>query len=362
MLKVPIYTIDSKSFGSQILDFIRFLAAFVVFLFHFYVPLPGYQAVMIFFVLSGYFISSSILRVFIGNKWKWSDYFINRIIRLWIVLLPGLLLTFFWGKLQMNLFGIDQKIQELSGLSTFIGNLFFLQGILVEPYGLNGPLWSLSYEFWYYVLFPILILSIVSKKFLIKLFYLLFFIGISIFIGEKIILYFFVWLVGAIIPFIKPININNKIIKLFLLSVSLGMVIVSFYPHLIFGEKIINQILRDIAIGLTFAILMYLIISIFREPTSRGVKYNISKDLAGFSYTLYVMHYPVANFIFTWLASPYWPFKATPLWIKILFAILVIFYTWFISLLTERHTDNIKKYVSYRINKRRSKAMKNLSF
>jgi peptidoglycan/LPS O-acetylase OafA/YrhL len=85
-LTVNIIKIGSKA--SSILDLMRFFFAFIVFLFHFYVPLPGYQAVMVFFVLSGYFISATILKSLKENRWSWSEYFLKRVIRLWIVLLP----------------------------------------------------------------------------------------------------------------------------------------------------------------------------------------------------------------------------------------------------------------------------------
>ena len=34
-------------------------------------------------------------------------------------------------------------------------NAFFLQTIVGPTFGSNGPLWSLAYEWWYYVLFPL---------------------------------------------------------------------------------------------------------------------------------------------------------------------------------------------------------------
>jgi hypothetical protein len=40
--------IKNNSKASMILNTLRFVLATVVFLFHFYVPLPGYQAVMFF--------------------------------------------------------------------------------------------------------------------------------------------------------------------------------------------------------------------------------------------------------------------------------------------------------------------------
>jgi peptidoglycan/LPS O-acetylase OafA/YrhL len=47
------------------------------------------------FVLSGFLISSTVLRSQVSGDWSWRDYAINRSIRLYVVLIPGLLLGFF---------------------------------------------------------------------------------------------------------------------------------------------------------------------------------------------------------------------------------------------------------------------------
>jgi peptidoglycan/LPS O-acetylase OafA/YrhL len=42
------------------------------------------------------------------------------------------------------------------GPEVLLGNLVFLQAILVPTWGSNGPLWSLAFEFWFYIWFPTL--------------------------------------------------------------------------------------------------------------------------------------------------------------------------------------------------------------
>jgi peptidoglycan/LPS O-acetylase OafA/YrhL len=102
-------TLNKESNASRVQDFLRFLAAFTVVLYHFGSFSPrsispahpvlsnllkgfhewsstGYQFVMVFFVLSGYLISVSVMR-------------------LWAALLPTLVLTIFWAQLEISLFG-----------------------------------------------------------------------------------------------------------------------------------------------------------------------------------------------------------------------------------------------------------------
>ena len=347
---IKLNTIDPNSKASSILDLIRFLSALVVFLFHFYVPLPGYQAVMVFFVLSGYFISSTVIKSINENRWSWSDYLIKRVTRLWIVLIPALLLTYIVAKIQLGLFGEDfsppnLKLSNFISFELFFSNLFFMQGILVEgPFGLNGPLWSLTYEFWYYILFPCLVLMFRSSTKGKRFFYLLVSIVISIFVGQKIMEYFLIWLLGAIIPLIKPLNIEKAFLKYIILLTSLLFAIISLY------YEAGSSYFLDLRVGIMFALLTYLIVSFFNNGS---VKYNIPKYFAGFSYTLYLTHYPLANLILTWRVSPLWPFEGNSLIIKFTLASLVFGYAWIFGLLTEKHTDKVRKQLSKLIFRKR---------
>src|SRR5215470_7899684 len=136
----------------------------------------GHQSVMIFFVLSGFFVSSSILRSLSKPKWSWWDYAIDRGSRLYIVLLPGLCLGLLWDLLGSHLynqtevysaplvpFGSEAVVSRLT-LPAFIGSLLFLQTRFTTVFGSNGPLWSLFNKFWYYVFFPAIVATILSLR------------------------------------------------------------------------------------------------------------------------------------------------------------------------------------------------------
>ncbi len=136
----------------------------------------GHQAVMVFFVLSGLFISSSVLRNVERSTWNWRNYVIDRGVRLYLVLVPGLLLGALWDLVGVRFFndsgiysaplvafGSGAPAEQLN-VSSFFGSLFFLQTRFTTVLGSNRPLWSLFNEFWYYVLFPVLISAILSVK------------------------------------------------------------------------------------------------------------------------------------------------------------------------------------------------------
>ena len=59
----------------------------------------GHTAVIVFFLLSGYFVGGSVLRQVEAGTWSWQRYLTERLSRLWIVLIPALLLTLFWDRM-----------------------------------------------------------------------------------------------------------------------------------------------------------------------------------------------------------------------------------------------------------------------
>jgi peptidoglycan/LPS O-acetylase OafA/YrhL len=97
------------------LDLTRGLAALVVFGGHLrsflFVPFPqagplgwpwktfyfatglGHSAVMVFFVLSGFLIGGNVARSVRAGRWSWRDYAVKRMSRLWLVLIPALVLA-----------------------------------------------------------------------------------------------------------------------------------------------------------------------------------------------------------------------------------------------------------------------------
>jgi peptidoglycan/LPS O-acetylase OafA/YrhL len=129
----------------------------------------GHQAVMVFFVLSGFFVGGAVLKPGFDAR----HYAVARLARLWVVLLPCLLIT---GLLDGLTRGLAPSIldgahqtQWHSGPEagrydasawTFLGNALFMQTVAVPVYGSNSPLWSLACEFWYYVLFPLLAVAL----------------------------------------------------------------------------------------------------------------------------------------------------------------------------------------------------------
>ena len=124
----------------------------------------GHQAVIVFFVVSGALVTRSMLALDAGGLWSWQRFATARLTRLWIVLLPCLLLGGCLDRLGMLLgdglvyaghYGAlrpaSPPVPVRLDWPTLTGNVAFLQTIIVPPYGSNVPLWSLANEAWYYL-------------------------------------------------------------------------------------------------------------------------------------------------------------------------------------------------------------------
>ncbi|UUZ87064.1 acyltransferase [Paenibacillus sp. P26] len=300
-----------------------------------------------FFVLSGFFISASVLKLIIRGEWSWKRYLTNRIVRLWIVLLPALLLIYIWNIFSIALYG-DQAIVGEMSWETLLTNIFFLQGLRgfpFIPFGHNEPLWSLSYEFWYYILFPCIVLVLSSKKILNKLIYGILAIIIGIMLGKNGMLLFLVWLLGTVVLLLPRINIpKNSILKIGLL---IAPILMFFAAMVLSGRE--KTFLINFIVGLTFSAIVYTFIIFYNGKylTKNSLFGRISLILAGFSYTLYLTHYPVNNFIKSFIGERYLlqPTVAN-IGLFILTLILIISYAWLISIVTEAKTDKVRSLVT----------------
>ncbi|WP_310392153.1 acyltransferase [Hymenobacter sp.] len=166
----PMVSPPKPAFGpttSAALDALRIVAALVVVVFHAssqwttaYPALhaalgkAAHAAVVLFFVISGYVIAATTARNNRGPR----QYALARLSRLYSGLVPALVVTALveWLIGTADAAVAARYVREYSGarylLSLFFGNEV---GPLSAAPPLNSPLWSLSYEFWYYALFGI---------------------------------------------------------------------------------------------------------------------------------------------------------------------------------------------------------------
>lgn len=119
----------------------------------------GQEAVIIFFFLSGFVIQYSYEN---GKDKSTKIFIIKRLLRIYIPLFLVFITNILLLKSYNQIFAFDWK--------TLIGNILMVQdagslkpNVLCEPFLGNTPLWSLSYEWWFYILY-ILFVKLFNDK------------------------------------------------------------------------------------------------------------------------------------------------------------------------------------------------------
>jgi peptidoglycan/LPS O-acetylase OafA/YrhL len=313
----------------------------------------GHQAVMIFFVLSGYFIGTSVMESVGARSWSWRTYLVSRLTRLQLVLLPALVLGGGWDRIGMRIpqaspiyFGALYKfyvpsVALRSTFPVFLGNFFFLQNIILPVFGSNTPLWSLSYEFWYYILFPVLILA-TSRWVGIRsnVLYASIVLLLLWFIGPQTAFYFLIWLGGALLGRIQR---STRFRPSFSgMSLCTGLVFLGALAW-IRTHRLSSDLWSDYLIAFCFALWLYALLLGSRDDVSRAYAYGARK-LAGFSYTLYLLHLPALILLRASLdPRGDWQPDMLHLIYALGMGLLTLTYSYLVAEITEAHTVSVRR-------------------
>lgn len=153
--------------------------------------------------------------------------------------------------------------------------------ILVPCFGTNGPLWSLANEFWYYLLFPILLLLLLpGSRISTRVASLLLAAGILLFLPRSILLGGVIWLIGAGVFYLIQIGTvrrltSHPVWRILSLLLTIGALLASRSGRL--GEG------ADLLIGVGCATLM----AGLAMKTSASYLYGmLSAGASEISYTL----------------------------------------------------------------------------
>lgn len=122
----------------------------------------GYLGVDIFFVISGYLITSILIRELKEEKFSFKKFYERRARRILPALALVTLATIPLGWVFMDVGQLDELARSIISVTIFLSNLFFLENISYFSSSVElKPLlhtWSLAVEEQYYVLFPIVML------------------------------------------------------------------------------------------------------------------------------------------------------------------------------------------------------------
>jgi peptidoglycan/LPS O-acetylase OafA/YrhL len=324
--------LDRKS--SLYIDLLRILAAGYVFFYHIFSDNPSYPPLMqkdalfsalnlksvvahyyviIFFVLSGFLITMTLQR----KGQSFIDFTLRRLGRLYSVVIPALIFSFLvaYGLIGLNIMTSNEVGNMDYPIVRFFLNLTFLSQswTLVATPPLNGPFWSLGYEFAYYMLLGSILL--IKPQWLKWAIFILF----AIVSGIKVILLFPCWLAGAGVYYLLSGRIKVPILLssgvyiiscLLLVLLTLGWIELPHYKegrtllgfHLYFSWNYLSDYIFCLIIAanlLSFVKISPHLKFTYKESTKDRLE-TVIRNTSNSTFTLYLFHSPLLV-LFTYL-------------------------------------------------------------
>ncbi len=365
---------------SLYLDILRILSAFYVFIYHvgsdkmgneiiFSTPnfsetlslsyFSAHYFVIVFFVLSGFLITMSASRPNITIR----TFITARMGRLYSVLIPALLLSFLVAKILIvgNYYPINLVRNNTQIIQRILLNITFLSQswTLNATPPLNGPFWSVQYEFMYYLIIASWLLVKNNFKYILILLIIL----VS---GVKVMLLFPCWLIGSLLYFLiskkKTLNFGLSII-LFFSTLILLFFILSGKVNLPFEKTIGDHDFfgfllffswnykADIIFSLIVATNVFAIFGLTKKMEYLNSSSIVNKlhskiqIMSNCSYTLYLFHLPLL-FLFATII----PYDKTSSINQIGLIIMVLIAVYFIAKQTEWKVELWRGFVEKLFN------------
>ncbi len=342
----------------------------------------GHQAVLLFFIVSGFSITYSSSIANLSDFSTLKEYLFKRFRRIYplffIVLVVSLVI--------LQITGINSSLAR--NILSFLFLTDTASGAIINPIPTNYPIWSLSYEVVYYLLFPVML--ILWKKIGQKATFLLFLIvgiiaglaGFTMWPNHllNLLQYYWIWVAGAMLAdaYVNENKFRVKYLKGLLISLIALMLTIEEIPivaywfwsiffiliFLLFysdnqelsrGERIVNfgigigslafcyfltffeklvyhdNLLHIILLGLgILTFVLYFIPLHFIKKSVRAMLNPFVRS-GSFSYALYILHWPLIT-LSVFLYSKYFSSSFLVMSVLIAINILIIFLTsWFLE-------------------------------
>jgi peptidoglycan/LPS O-acetylase OafA/YrhL len=383
----------SPTLGS-FLDMARWMAAALVFVGHLRNPLfLGYaqvppehrnlivqawyfvtgltaEAVTVFFVLSGLLVGAAGLARRQAGRFVAADYAIDRLTRLYLPFLPALLLGFALDVVGSRVFAsvgfwdhshpmVAQKIgtppfTSMLDTNILLGNILMLQHYLVPPLGSNQPLWTISAEFWFYAVFLFALGAAgLAKDRVARVAAFLALAAVVAFLGSRFLVLLGLWSIGVAIGLVpagrwRSLPVATGVFLLLLLGARLSKDVLD--------TSAVLREAKNYAIAMSFA---YLVCCMRgrRFPWLEKIA-RPNAFMASFSYSLYLLHFPVMLFLlgalhatglFPGIARGFDPTNWSGISVYLMVTLLVLGSCWLFSLATERNTERVRRLLKSKL-------------
>ena len=296
------------------IDGLRAIAVLLVIGFHAFPGLMhgGFIGVDVFFVISGFLISTILLNDLKANQFSFSNFFARRIRRIFPSLILVLIFCFMFGWLDLLPDEFQQLGKHIAGGAGFIDNFLYWSEIgYFDQSAETKPLlhlWSLGVEEQFYLIFPLILWIGFKKTWNLKVFYVLFMASFALniwlsFTAASAAFFlpfsrFWEFLIGFFVSIWLSQNSENTFLNKFinrhsqLISLS-GLVLLAI-SFVCLGPKSIFP-------GFWAALPTLGTALILLTPQSRWVNHKLLSNsllvkLGLISYPLYLWHWPLLSF------------------------------------------------------------------
>src|SRR5258706_5482954 len=291
-------------------DGLRAVAVLPVLLYHsgFSVFSGGYVGVDIFFVISGFVITSKLIEDMESGKYSISGFYVRRIRRIIPALIVTILLTYIAALLLFLPDAMNDFSRSLVATATFVSNLYFWKASgYFETAALDRPLlhtWSLAIEEQFYLVIPIILYAAFRyfRRFAWPVFLLaaLSSLFLSIFVTDKaptanfFLLPTRAWelLLGSLLVLVPLKPIRSKLANEVL---ALAGLVLTFYTIATYTDATPFPGLSALVPTLGAAILIY----VGRDHATLAGKALSLRPMVWIgliSYSLYLVHWPIIVF------------------------------------------------------------------
>lgn len=308
----------------------------------------GHQAVIIFFVLSGYLVGGKGATAVARAQFDVKSYFSARTARLYAVLLPALILTAIadWLSIQISGGTGFHSLAVYDNLNSWSASISIL---MLQPFygpalGSNTPLWSLSHEFWFYMIFAASAQAAI-KHGVSRWCYVVLAILLALILGKSFICYSLMWLIGLVAA-VAPRRHAGK-----LGAAAAITFFIAALPSSHFIDQVMPRYASELFQSLAAGVLLW---TLKTNKLAPMIKFkSLNTFLADFSYSLYAVHYPLVLLFLTLLGGPAAPSGYSmqlvlgPAGFGIFMLVVgaCVVCGWLFSLVTERKTKVLRGWI-----------------
>ncbi len=260
-------------------------------------------SVAFFFSLSGMLIAQSVLLSYANSVFDWKRYILNRVVRIYPTFIIMLVLSVILVLIFPILNNGSIYIYKLSNDKYIARDFFwanwkdFLKAFFMIHPGiskLNGALWSLFIEWWLYISVIFVVLCFSSNRLIKRL--LFFLISLLVLFlafyeyGSRAMIYIIIWYFG----FVYSLYLwDKKILFNSLIILSSAILVLQLLLNGVDTFNINKSTFKF------FGIQQILISILFLKVTYKHSGVFFFKSVAKYSYTLYIIHFPLLLFFYS---------------------------------------------------------------